>query len=254
VGEQYVPNDFLAKLFTEVGKDVQCVILNGCYSEKQAHQIAKSVPCVVGTKRAVRHPTAIKFAREFYKWVGNGTDGNTAFQRARDFVMADDVRISDHPDYFALLPTEGSGKDLIFVPVSMGPTLINTLNKAQLQGEEGDQHTGSFYRYNVWLDNVSLEAYRHFVEQDKSFQQYTLKGDWHSHVYKEINLLGVRVDTPWGDEAEPGSQFSLIIKVVDGKLDDDMQINIDRHDDERNNYAASKVEQLIRWKIDEIMR
>ncbi len=54
-----------------------------------------------------------------------------------------------------------------FGDVDEGNLLVNKLNNAQLKGEEGDRHTGSFYTYNVWLEDVSLEKSRDATENNR---------------------------------------------------------------------------------------
>jgi len=252
VGGQYVPNEYLAELFAEVSNKVQCVILNGCYSEHQARYISSNISCVVGTKDAIRHPTVIKFTREFYQSLGEGANVNSAFLRARNFVMADDIRTRDRFDYFSLLPTKESGQGMFLAPVSRAETIISTLDNARFQGEEGHRNNGDFYTYDVWLDNTSLQTYRHLMEAGHSLQEYKFSGRWHSHIYKEVNMRGIRLDKPWGNGAKPNSDFSFLLKAVDSKLND-LWVTVNRNDDSRNNYAASKVEQLINSEINKLM-
>jgi hypothetical protein len=41
-----------------------------------------------------------------------------------------------------------------FGDVDEAHLLVTKLNNARLQGEEGDRKTGSFYSYNIWLEDV----------------------------------------------------------------------------------------------------
>ena len=45
---QLVSGDRL-KVWFEVAKSVKCVVLNACYSERQAAAIAEVIPCVIGS-------------------------------------------------------------------------------------------------------------------------------------------------------------------------------------------------------------
>ena len=49
-----VPPEKLAELFDLLRDNVRCVVLNACFSAKQAQGIAASIDCVVGMTRAVR--------------------------------------------------------------------------------------------------------------------------------------------------------------------------------------------------------
>ena len=131
--------------------------------------------------------------------------------------------------------------------------LVTKLNNAKLQGEEGDRKTGSFYTFNVWLDDVFLKKPQDFTENNCHIQQYTIKGKWNSKVYKEINAFGLRVDKPWGVNKKPHGNFTVVIKMLNGRA---TQIKVDtvRYDDSANNYAADKAKQLINSKTSEFLR
>ena len=61
-----IPPMALASLFSMVTEYVKCVIVNTCYSEKQAKAIAQYVPVVIGTKSEISDNAAIKFSTGFY--------------------------------------------------------------------------------------------------------------------------------------------------------------------------------------------
>jgi len=61
-----IPPEALASLFSLVTENVKCVIVNTCYSEKQARSIAQYVPVVIGTKSEISDNAAIKFSTGFY--------------------------------------------------------------------------------------------------------------------------------------------------------------------------------------------
>jgi hypothetical protein len=84
--------DALARLFGILRDNIRCVVLNACYSEKQARGIAKSIDCVVGMKRAVKDDAAIQFAAAFYLALGYGRSVATAFELGRNSmgVFVDD--------------------------------------------------------------------------------------------------------------------------------------------------------------------
>ncbi len=135
-----------------------------------------------------------------------------------------------------------------FGEVDEGNLLVIKLNNARLKGEEGDRHTGSFYTYNVCLEDVCLEKSHDVTENNYHIQQYTIKGKWSSEVYKEINVFGLRVDRPWGSRKKPYGNFNVKVEFVNGKLAHN-KIDVNRYDDSSNNYAANKAKQLIHSKI-----
>jgi hypothetical protein len=74
-----VPQSALSEVFRVLGKDIDLVFLNACYSEKQARTIAKHVNCVIGMSDAIPDVTAIEFASTFYSSLGFGKNIKDAF-------------------------------------------------------------------------------------------------------------------------------------------------------------------------------
>lgn len=73
----------LFELFTdpeEFPQPIQCVVLNGCYSQVQAEAIAEHVPYVIGMSRAIGDRAAIEFAVGFYDALGAGRSVRFAFK------------------------------------------------------------------------------------------------------------------------------------------------------------------------------
>jgi hypothetical protein len=70
----------LASLFAASNESVQCVLLNACFSEKQAAAIAQHVPYVVGMNTTISDVAAIAFATGFYRAVGAGKSVPVAFK------------------------------------------------------------------------------------------------------------------------------------------------------------------------------
>ncbi|MEH1949733.1 MAG: CHAT domain-containing protein [Nostoc sp.] len=64
---QPVKPDALAALFELVADQINCVVLNACYSEAQAKAIAQHIPFVIGMNKAIGDQAAIAFAVGFYK-------------------------------------------------------------------------------------------------------------------------------------------------------------------------------------------
>jgi len=69
---QPVSSAALANLFQLFADQIQCVILNSCYSEKQADAISLHIPHVIGMSSAIGDKAAIKFAIGFYDAIGSG--------------------------------------------------------------------------------------------------------------------------------------------------------------------------------------
>lgn len=80
-----VSGEAIAHLFELFIQKVQieCVVLNGCYSHIQAEAIAQHVPYVVGMQQAIDDKAAIEFAVGFYDAIGNGESVDFAFESGK---------------------------------------------------------------------------------------------------------------------------------------------------------------------------
>jgi hypothetical protein len=70
----------LASLFELFTDQLNCVILNGCYSEVQAQAIAQHIPYVIGMSKAIGDKAAITFAVGFYDALGAGRNVEFAYK------------------------------------------------------------------------------------------------------------------------------------------------------------------------------
>ncbi len=70
-------------------KGVRCVVMNACWSDTHATQIAKSVDCVIGMSRSVSDAAAIGFAAGFYGSLGDGKSVGEAFDLGKVQIMLD---------------------------------------------------------------------------------------------------------------------------------------------------------------------
>lgn len=71
----------LSHLF-ELFPQIECVLLNACYSETQARAILKHVPYVIGMSQSIGDRAAILFATSFYDGLGAGRKVDFAYKLA----------------------------------------------------------------------------------------------------------------------------------------------------------------------------
>jgi predicted GTPase len=83
---KFVEAEALANLFKLFSNQVQCVILNACYSEVQAEAISQHIKYVIGMKQAVGDQAAIKFATGFYDAIGAGRTIEDAFEFGKSAI------------------------------------------------------------------------------------------------------------------------------------------------------------------------
>ncbi|BAZ00462.1 hypothetical protein NIES37_44540 [Tolypothrix tenuis PCC 7101] len=100
-----VKPEALAALFELVDKQVNCVILNACYSKIQAQAIAKHINYVIGMNQAIGDKAAIAFAVGFYKALG----ANHPIEKAFKFGCIE-IRLHDIPEH--LTPVIIEKKDI----------------------------------------------------------------------------------------------------------------------------------------------
>jgi hypothetical protein len=75
-----VPPEALEGLFNLFRENLQCVLLNACYSEAQATAIAKRIPYVIGMREEIADDIALEFAVGFYDALGAGRSIEQAFE------------------------------------------------------------------------------------------------------------------------------------------------------------------------------
>jgi CHAT domain len=63
---QLVSGTAIASLFGLFADQIECVVLNACYSVTQAEAIAAHIPAVIGMNRAIGDRAAIEFSISFY--------------------------------------------------------------------------------------------------------------------------------------------------------------------------------------------
>lgn len=81
IGEsKLITIDALASLFELFRDNLKCVVLNSCYSEKQAIAIKSHIPHVIGMTSALPDKSALAFSTGFYKAIGAGKSIAFAFK------------------------------------------------------------------------------------------------------------------------------------------------------------------------------
>lgn len=78
---QFVSTEALARLFAALEPgEIDCVLLNACYSEVQATAIHQSIDCVIGMNQPIGDQAAVQFAEGFYDALGAGSPYDQAFK------------------------------------------------------------------------------------------------------------------------------------------------------------------------------
>lgn len=88
----------LAGLFNLFADQVECIVLNGCYSQMQAEAISQHINYVIGMSKAIEHKAAIEFAVDFYDTLGSGRSVEFAYK-----IGCAAIRLAGIPEQ--LIPT-----------------------------------------------------------------------------------------------------------------------------------------------------
>ncbi|HLP90782.1 MAG TPA: AAA-like domain-containing protein [Nostocaceae cyanobacterium] len=83
--KQLVSTDALANLFKSF-KNIECIILNACYSEVQADAIHQYINNIVGMNQPIGDKDAIQFATGFYDALGAGKSYAEAFEIGKNAI------------------------------------------------------------------------------------------------------------------------------------------------------------------------
>ena len=121
--EKLVDAEALAELFELFSDQLECVVLNACYSEVQAREIAQDIPYVIGMNKAIGDKAAIEFAVGFYDALGAG----------RDYVFAHKLGCS-------AVTMAGIKENLtpVLIQLKSLSSPINPQTKKQVSSEEGE--------------------------------------------------------------------------------------------------------------------
>jgi len=92
-----IDNDAIGSLFELFSDTTKCVVLNSCYSQSQANEIAKHIPYVIGMKSSVNDKAAIAFSVGFYAALGAGKDIEFAYRMGTVAIKLEGVTGSDLP-------------------------------------------------------------------------------------------------------------------------------------------------------------
>lgn len=92
------------RLYRQEG--LRCVVLNACYTETLARELASEIGCALGMISAIGDNSAIKFARGFYRAICNGKDIEFAFRSGCVEVDLESLPHTNRPKLrYAIEPT-----------------------------------------------------------------------------------------------------------------------------------------------------
>jgi hypothetical protein len=84
---QLVNADALSSLFELFADQIECIVLNACYSEIQAEAIVEHIPFVTGMNAAIGDRAAIEFSISFYDAIVAGKSIEFAYKLGRNAIQ-----------------------------------------------------------------------------------------------------------------------------------------------------------------------
>ncbi|NET55468.1 MAG: CHAT domain-containing protein [Symploca sp. SIO2E6] len=117
---KFVTKEALAGLFELFADQVECVVLNGCYSQVQAESIAQHIRYVIAMQQEISDRAAITFAVGFYAALGAGRRFEFAHKLGRNAIQM--YQIPEH-----LTPILLSPKKPPFIDIGTSPSKQTSL-------------------------------------------------------------------------------------------------------------------------------
>lgn len=93
-----VPAPALKQLFATLKDNIRVVVLNACFSKKQASAITEVVDCAIGMNKAIGDDAAIAFAAAFYQAIGFGRSVKGAFESGKSALMLEGIPEEKTPE------------------------------------------------------------------------------------------------------------------------------------------------------------
>jgi len=128
IGQQkLVDAQALAGFFELFAANVECVVLNACYSQIQAKAIAKHIDYVIGMSKEIGDKAAIEFAVGFYDALGDGSEFEFAYKYG-----CSSIRMAGIPEHLTpqlLRKQDDSGDNIDTTPLitSLPPNARQTI-------------------------------------------------------------------------------------------------------------------------------
>lgn len=92
-----VSGESLSEFFNFFSDHIKIVLLNSCYSEKQAKDISKYIDYVIGMKEEINDDAAITFSLVFYESFAAGMEVEKCFRIGKNAIKMKNLRDEDIP-------------------------------------------------------------------------------------------------------------------------------------------------------------
>ena len=194
-----VDGEALAGLFELFAEQVECVVLNGCYSQVQAEAIAEYIPYVIGMSQAIGDKAAIEFAVGFYDTLGAGRTVEFAHKLGCNAIRMAGIAENLTPVLIQKLELIGTGASpsTKAAPQSVQP---------ELTSDAENQVIEVFFSYAHEDEKLRDELAKHL----KLLERQGVISAWHDRQ--------ITAGTEWKgeiDEHLEGAKFILLLVSAD---------------------------------------
>jgi hypothetical protein len=173
---------------------IRVVVLNACYSKRQATALSTIIDCTIGVKSGIGDKTAIDFASGFYRALGFGHSIQDAFDQAKGLLQMAGVKAANMP---ALIPGHNikpseinlinaasrrpptEAEDLAWDTYVTLTTFLNSLSwyedaeEKLVVTERNGQNSGEIERREERRDILRRELEKHMVAVSKTLRRVT---------------------------------------------------------------------------------
>ncbi|NJM71321.1 MAG: TIR domain-containing protein [Scytonema sp. RU_4_4] len=174
----------LAGLFELFAEQIECVLLNSCYSEVQAKAIAQHINYVVGMSRAIGDKAAIEFAVGFYDALGAGRPIDFAYKLGCGAIRM--AGIEEHLTPVLLKKTE------VADTVTQKNSTVETKPAPMSQTEK--KAIEVFFSYAHEDENLRNELAKHLKLLERQGvikawydRKITAGDEWKTEIEKQLN-------------------------------------------------------------------
>ncbi len=97
-GTEFMDKAVIDRLFSLFKGDIECILLNACYSKEQAHVISKNGTYVIGMNDSIGDEAAITFSSGFYQGLGANRSIQESFELAKIHLLQNNTNESETPE------------------------------------------------------------------------------------------------------------------------------------------------------------
>ncbi len=128
-----VSTEALADLFRHFSQQVECVVLNACYTQVQAEEIVKHINFVIGMRQPILDGSAIAFSAGFYGALGAGQSITKAYDFGCNRIHLDSDSASSQRNAAPISGKKASSKA---IPEHLIPILFVNKNPTKIERSE----------------------------------------------------------------------------------------------------------------------